>query len=57
MDLTLLGSTQLHSRKLLSRRTNDGAAGGVRNIPSRLQEVRTTPAPSVARFVPYEAAL
>jgi len=29
MDLTLLGSTQLHSRTLLSLRTNAGAAGGV----------------------------
>jgi len=28
MDLTLLGSTQLHSRTVLSCRTNAGAAGG-----------------------------
>jgi len=28
MDLTLLGSTQLHSRTVLSRRTNAEAAGG-----------------------------
>jgi len=28
MDLTLLGRTQLHSRTVLSRRTNAGAAGG-----------------------------
>jgi len=28
MDLILLGSTQLHSRTVLSRRTNAGAAGG-----------------------------
>jgi len=28
MDLTLLGSTQLDSRTVLSRRTNPGAAGG-----------------------------
>jgi len=28
IDLTLLGSTQLHSRIVLSRRTNAGAAGG-----------------------------
>jgi len=28
LDLTLLGSTQLHSRTVLSRLTNAGAAGG-----------------------------
>jgi len=28
LDFTLLGSTQLHSRTVLSRRTNAGAAGG-----------------------------
>jgi len=28
MDLSLLGSTQLHSRKVLSRRTKVGARGG-----------------------------
>jgi len=32
MHLTLLGSTQLHSRTVLSRRTNAGAAGGVLGI-------------------------
>ena len=57
MDLTLLGSTQLHSGTVLSRRTNTGATGGVRNIPWRLQEIWTTPAPSVAHFVPYKGAL
>jgi len=34
-----------------------GPQGGVRNIPWKLQEVWTTPAPSVALFVPCQLAL
>jgi len=36
MDLTLLGSTQLHSRTVLSRRTNAGAAGGCLEYPLKV---------------------
>jgi len=36
MDLTLLESTQLHRRTVLSRRTNAGAAGGCWEYPLRV---------------------
>jgi len=36
MDLTLLGSPQLHSRVVLSRRTNAGAAGGCWEYPLKV---------------------
>jgi len=57
MDLTLLGSIQPHSSTVRPVVPTLGPQGGVRNMPCKLQEVRTSPALSVAHFMPYKAAL